>query len=215
MLEQAAVATRLAAGRAPIAHFSAHTGHDSFTEAAALELFERAAGLDLGGPPLLHETHRGRCLSNAWASARIAAALGPRRLRIIADFSHFLCAAEAEPWDEALAAPLAALLPHVAHIHGRVGYENGPQIPDSRAPGRRWARHVAQHEAWWSDIWARALASGGELPSATPEAGPPTYQHTLPGSDEPTADFEATNDAMAARLEEVCARQVAAASLRL
>ena len=27
----------------------------------------------------------------------------------------------------------------------------------------------------------------------TPEAGPPPYQHTLPGSFQPTADFEAVN----------------------
>lgn len=48
---------------------------------------------------------------------------------IIADYAHFTVAAEAAAWEEPLAESLAGLAPHVRHIHARVGYENGPQVP--------------------------------------------------------------------------------------
>lgn len=78
-----------------------------------------------------------------------------------------------------------------------MGYEEGPQVPDPRAP--EYGTHLAAHEAWWDLIWASQARRGFEVSTLTPEFGPPRYLHTLPYSDCPVADLEAVCDWQALR----------------
>jgi hypothetical protein len=88
----------------------------------------------------------------------------------------------------------SSLVPH------RVGYENGPQVPDPRCPA--WQQYTEAFEAHWKGILQHQLARGGrEWATATPEYGPPSYQHVLPFSQQqPTADVAEINDWTAERL---------------
>lgn len=72
------------------------------------------------------------------------------------------------------------------HIHARVGYEEGPQVSDPRAP--EWERHLANHLRLWQRIIDHHRSSGSALLTITPEFGPPNYMHTLPFTNKPVAD---------------------------
>jgi hypothetical protein len=76
---------------------------------------------------------------------------------------------------------------HCIHIHARVGYEEGPQVPDPRAP--EYERHLAAHERWWSMIWDAQEKRGVTESTLTPEFGAPDYLHTLPYSRMPVANL--------------------------
>ena len=76
---------------------------------------------------------------------------------------------------------------HTVHVHGRVGYAEGPQAPDPAAP--EYAGELAWHEKQWKAIWDLREAAGDEIFTFTPEYGPPPYLHTLPRSNEPVADL--------------------------
>lgn len=76
---------------------------------------------------------------------------------------------------------------HALHIHARVGYEEGPQVPDPRAP--EYQRHLEAHERWWRMIWESQKERGARESTLTPEFGPPDYMHTLPHTYAPVSDL--------------------------
>jgi len=73
------------------------------------------------------------------------------------------------------------------HIHCRVGYENGPQVPDPSAP--EWASHLEKFEEWWKMIIAEHEKRGEEELTLTPEYGPPSYMQVVPFENTPVADL--------------------------
>ena len=109
-------------------------------------------------------------------------------LHITADFSHFVCVCERLlSSDPALAGALELCISRSRHIHGRVGYEEGPQ--SERSARSEWTAHVQAHEAWWNAIARSRLAAGAEFLTFDPEFGPPNYMQTAPYSRKPAADF--------------------------
>ena len=88
---------------------------------------------------------------------------------------------------------LALAIGRSRHIHARVGYEEGPQVPDPRAPA--WQGHVAWHLALWQRIADAQQTTGAERLTVTPEFGPP-YMHTQPFMEEPVADTWEVNGYM-------------------
>jgi hypothetical protein len=154
--------------------------------------FERTVGLDL-----VHEIHRGRCAHSPWLLQQMAPRLQQLDVKLVADYSHLTCVAEVAPGEcPVFEEAIASLTPLVRHVHARVGYENGPQVSDPRAP--EWARHVAGFERWWDAVWADQ-AKRGVLSTMTPEHGPATYQPALPFTREPLADIEEANAWLAER----------------
>jgi len=178
-------------------HISSHSGRDwwSFDRqrnffAGALEV-ERRARVNIN-----HETHRGRALCNPWNTEALLKEFP--ELHITADLSHFVCVCERLlSADPALASTLEICISRTRHIHGRVGYEEGPQVSDPRAP--EWAVHVEAHEAWWKAIAQARLAAGAKYLTFNPEFGPPNYMQTLPYSRKPAADLWEVCLYMAAR----------------
>ena len=71
-------------------------------------------------------------------------------------------------------AVIEALAPRFHHIHMRVGYDHGPQVPDPRAD--KWLPYTEGHERWWDAIQAAARERGAEEVTVTTEFGPPSYQ---------------------------------------
>ncbi|KAK3258597.1 hypothetical protein CYMTET_32363 [Cymbomonas tetramitiformis] len=141
--------------------------------------------------PMLHEIHRGRAAYSPWSVRRVL----PRvpDVKFIADYAHFTCVTEVAPGTcPVLEDALKDIRPHVGHIHARIGYENGPQIPDPRAP--EWMGHTEAFEAWWDAIWMeQARIQGKEVTTMTPEHGPATYQPALPYTRQPIADIDEIN----------------------
>lgn len=151
---------------------SGQVGRCYFSDAEADAFFDAAdaLGSELGVRIQL-ETHRHRLLFSPWA-ARAAVARRPA-LRLIADLSHYCCVCETSCDDVDLGEAVAALVPRVTHTHARVGFEEGPQVPD--VTDARWAGHVAGHVRWWKDIFRAHVARGEAVCTVTPEFLPFPY----------------------------------------
>jgi hypothetical protein len=177
--------------------FNAHGGSDAWSLAEAEDFY--GAVLDLErrvGLAIAHETHRMRCFGNPWTTRAILSRFP--NLKLTCDFSHWVCVTERLLEDCGEIIQMAAQRCH--HLHARVGYEEGPQVPDPRAP--EWARHLAAHEKWWELIRVSQQQRGMAVATVTPEFGPAPYLHTLPFTQAPVADLADICDWMARRLRQ-------------
>lgn len=158
-----------------------HSGRDSMTHDQGSAFFERALRLEERiGIPVAHETHRGRILFTPWETLYYLRQFDG--LKIVADYSHWVNVCERLPDDQAAALELANQ--RAFHIHARIGYEEGPQVPDPSAP--EYAAQRAWHERQWQQI--KQYHANDDYLTLTPEYGPPPYLHTLPHTNVPVAD---------------------------
>lgn len=173
-----------------------HAGRDIFSFDDNLRIFQRIMNLSREQEvPVVVETHRGRPTYSAVETRRFLEALP--ELRLTADFSHWMVVHESDLGDQPDTVEQA--IRRSDHIHARVGYEEGPQVPDPRAP--EWKAHVANHLRLWRRIVDHHRQAGTEVLTITPEFGPPHYMHTLPFSNEPVGDTWAINVFMKELLE--------------
>ena len=128
--------------------FNTHSGSDAWTPNEAEDFYGSVRELETKFAVVCcHETHRSRYFGNPWNTYRLIQRMPS--LKLTADFSHWVCVAERLLADaEQL---FATIIPHCHHVHARVGYEEGPQVPDPRAP--EWQAHLNIHERWWDAIW--------------------------------------------------------------
>lgn len=159
-------------------------GRDAMTYSEGVGFFETALAVEQSiGVPVVHETHRGCLLFTPWVTAAFLRELPV--LKLTADYSHWVNVCERLPDDQAAALTLAN--ERSFHVHGRVGYAEGPQVPDPAAP--EYAVELAWHEQQWEQIRQHRLRDGDAVMTFTPEYGPPTYLHTLPHTNVPVADL--------------------------
>jgi hypothetical protein len=93
-------------------------------------------------------------------------------------------------------------VPNVVHIHARVGFEEGPQVNDPRAP--EWKAHVEGFENWWQLIWKHQRdVKKYTVTSVTPEQGPFTYQPCIPYTLQPLADIWEVNNWIGDRMKKI------------
>lgn len=162
---------------------------DEATSRAFLEQgMEAAQRLNL---PLCFETHRSRSLFNPWVTRRLAEALP--ELRLTADISHWCVVAERLMDSET--DTLEAIAPNVRHIHARVGYDQGPQVPHPAAP--EYKHCLDSHQRFWELFWGAQARAGVAPLTLTPEFGPDGYLHHLPFTNVPVADLFQINRWMA------------------
>lgn len=162
---------------------NSQTGRDFFEFEQNLQL------LDIGqriahqsGVKIVHEIHRGRFSFAAHITKKFLQARP--KIKLTADLSHWCCVAGNMLEDQQDDVELA--LAHSEHIHSRVGYSEGPQVPDPSAP--EWKSVVDIHLSWWMKILTRAKNEGRNEFTITTEFGPPPYMPTIPFSNKPTAD---------------------------
>jgi sugar phosphate isomerase/epimerase len=178
--------------------FTVLAGCDGWPLAQSVDFFGRALEIanELGATASF-ETHRSRATFNPWITRDLLLRLPA--LRLTCDFSHWCCVCERLVLDHE-----PDILAHCAerahHIHARVGYDQGPQVPHPDAPEYRVA--LGAHERWWDAIWDAHGRAGRAGTTMTPEFGPDRYLHTLPFSDTPVANLDEINHWMAARQRE-------------
>jgi hypothetical protein len=168
-------------------------GSDSWPSSKAIDFIGRA--LEFGrelGVELSFETHRSRPTFHPWLTAELLRALPT--LRLTCDFSHWCVVCERLVDDEVA---LELAISRARHFHARVGYAQGPQVPDPRAP--EYAAELEVHEDWWARIARSALERGAPALTLTPEFGPDGYLQHTPFSNTPVADLSEINRWMATR----------------
>ena len=164
---------------------NAHSARDAWPTARSVEFYGRCVEYERTLPILVtHETHRGRAFFSPWATRDILAQVPD--VRLCCDFSHWVCVAERLLGD--CDAEVALASSRCRHLHARVDYEEGPQVPDPSA--LEYAPHLAAHERWWQSIVTAQREAGAAELTIVPEYGPPNYLHTTPHTNAPVADLD-------------------------
>lgn len=162
---------------------NAHTGKDYFSFDDNCRLIEAALNIsNKTGIRILHETHRGR-FSYHTASLLPYLQKFPE-MELVGDFSHFCTVSESmlEEQEEMI----RQIIPHIAHLHARVGHEQGPQVNDPFAP--EWENHFKIFEKWWEAIVQYKKQKNTQIFSITPEFGPLPYMPSMPYTKQPLSN---------------------------
>ncbi|HEY5462537.1 MAG TPA: sugar phosphate isomerase/epimerase [Hanamia sp.] len=130
------------------------------------------------GVAIYHETHRNKFSFASHITKEYLEKIPS--LQITLDISHWVCVAESFLDDQPEAVNLA--IERTEHLHARVGYSEGPQVPDPRIP--EWQQALQTHLTWWDKIAERKKKENDVL-TITPEFGPLPYMVSLPGTGEP------------------------------
>lgn len=162
---------------------NSHTGRDIFSFADNVRIISTTIDLAKNaGVPLRHETHRGRPTYSAVETAKLLDEIPG--MRLTADFSHWMVVHESDLSDQE--ENVRKAISRSDQIHARVGYAEGPQVPDHRAP--EWKVQVENHLRIWQKIVDAWKKDSTAVLFITPEFGPPDYMHTIPFSKKPVAD---------------------------
>jgi hypothetical protein len=162
---------------------NSHSARDGMPFDEQASFFEQALLIEQKiGIPVGHETHRGRAMFTPWTTAALLRKFP--ELKLTADFSHWVCVCESLLEDQRENLELA--FERTIHIHTRVGYTQGPQVPHPAA--EEYANELTTHEDWWKSI-VRMRSQAGIPLTFTPEFGPRPYMPRLPFTDQPVADL--------------------------
>jgi sugar phosphate isomerase/epimerase len=162
---------------------NSQTGKDFFPFEQNADLINIASEVSSQtGIKIIHETHRGKFSFAAHITFNYLNRLPD--LRIGFDVSHWCAVAESYLQDQPQTVKMA--VSRADHIHARVGFPEGPQIPDPRAP--EWQEAVDIHVGWWKQIVERNKSEGKEFFTITCEFGPYPYMTVLPYSQQPISD---------------------------
>jgi sugar phosphate isomerase/epimerase len=162
----------------PVEKINSQTGKDFFSFSQNALLIKAATN---SGLPVVHETHRNKFSFAAHVMREYLESLPD--LRIALDASHWVCVAESYLDDQPEAMQLA--ISRTAHIHARVGYPEGPQVPDPRVP--EWEEALNKHLNWWDRAVALRRKEGTRL-TITAEFGPFPYMVHMPATGTPIAN---------------------------
>jgi sugar phosphate isomerase/epimerase len=152
---------------------NSHSGKDYFSLDDQLKVIDTIEDFSIRNDiTVANETHRGRIgfsPYNAWEIFK-------RRpnMKITADFSHWTCVTESllENSEEIVEEAIR----RTKHVHARVGYTQGPQVPDPRLA--EWQEPVNFFLSLWERIIENQKLAGVEYFTMTTEFGPPPYMWT-------------------------------------
>ncbi len=162
----------------PVEKINSQTGKDFFSFSQNIALIKLATN---SGLPVVHETHRNKFSFAAHITREYLESLP--HLKLALDASHWVCVAESYLDDQPAAMQLA--IERTAHIHARVGYPEGPQVPDPRMP--EWEEALNKHLVWWDKAVALKTQEGTRL-TITSEFGPFPYMVHMPATGTPVAN---------------------------
>jgi hypothetical protein len=170
---------------------NSHTGKDYFSFDDNCKVIEAALNISSKtGVRILHETHRGRFSFHA--ASLVSYLKKFPELELVGDFSHFCTVSESMLQDQTDI--INQIIPHVSHIHARVGHEQAPQVNDPFAP--EWKNHFALFEGWWQQIVDCQKDKGVKHFTITAEFGPAPYMPSLPFTKQPLGNQWEINNQM-------------------
>ncbi|MEO6150688.1 MAG: sugar phosphate isomerase/epimerase [Mucilaginibacter sp.] len=159
------------------------TGKDYFSFEQNKQLVEIAAGHSKKyNVPVLHETHRNKFSFAAHITREYLQSIPGLTLTL--DISHWVTVAESFLQDQQEAVDLA--LARTGHLHARVGYTQGPQVPDPRIP--EWEVALNHHLGWWDKVIVNKKAEGAAEFTICPEFGSFPCMFHLPATGQPVVD---------------------------
>ncbi len=174
------------------------TGKDFFSFEQNAELIQIAAEVAAKHDvKIIHETHRGKFSFAAHVVHDFLQRLPDLRLTL--DMSHWCCTAESWLDDQPEAMSLA--VSRTDHIHSRVGFPEGPQIPDPRVP--EWKEALNIHTDFWQQVVDARKKDGWDTFTITTEFGPAPYMTLLPFSRQPITNQWEVNVFMKDHLKSV------------
>ena len=174
---------------------NAHTGTDFFSFDDNCRAIEAALEVSAKtGIPIFHETHRGRFSFHA--SLLLSFLDVFPELELVGDFSHFCTVSESLLYDQTDV--LERIIPHVSHLHARVGHEQSPQVNDPFAP--EWQAHLQRFESWWIQVLRSKASAGASSFTITPEHGPFPYMPQMPFTRLPLSDQWEVNRSLMERI---------------
>jgi hypothetical protein len=169
------------AGAKPL-FINTQTGKDYYTFEQNAQLITLAGTISKDtGIKVVHETHRGKFSFAAHIASMYFKKIDD--LRITLDISHWCNTAETFLHDQQEAVDLA--ISRTDHIHSRVGYPEGPQVSDPRAP--EWEEALDFHLQCWDKVVAIKQKENAAYLTITPEFGAPPYLPLLPYTQQPVA----------------------------
>lgn len=162
---------------------NSHTGKDFYSFDDNCKVLEAALTISQKtGVPILHETHRGRF---SFHTATLLPYLEKfPELELVGDLSHFCTVSESLLADQQHI--LQKIIPHITHLHARVGHEQGPQVNNPFAP--EWQEHMDVFLSWWKQIIQHRKAEGNDQFSITPEFGSAPYMPAMPFTQAPLSN---------------------------
>ncbi|MEM6724509.1 MAG: hypothetical protein AAF598_10755 [Bacteroidota bacterium] len=165
---------------------NSHTGKDHYSFDDNCRIIEAIENFAVqSGIPVYHEIHRGRFTFHSTTLLPYLA-LFPE-LKLVGDLSHWCVVAESMLQDQADI--IEQVVPHIRHLHARVGFEQSPQVNHPFAP--EWSERLLIFLDWWQQIIHHHQDQNWF--SITPEFGPFPYMPALPFSKSPIADQQAIN----------------------
>ncbi|TLP79168.1 sugar phosphate isomerase/epimerase [Maribacter sp. ACAM166] len=173
---------------------NSHTGKDyySFDDNCrvidAIETFSETNNI-----PVYHEIHRGRFTFHSGTTLSYLE-LYPQ-LKLVGDLSHWCVVSESMLQDQQHI--LKKIIPHIQHIHARVGFEQAPQVNHPFAP--EWENYLKHYLDWWQRIINEHKVV--DAFTITTEFGPYPYMPQAPFTKEPLANQHEINMAMKTYLE--------------
>jgi sugar phosphate isomerase/epimerase len=166
----------------PIVKIDSQTGRDFFSFDRNKALINEASHFtEETGIQVVHETHRNKLLFAAHVAKEYLEKLPG--MKITLDASHWVCVAESFLEDQASVINLA--IERTDHVHARVGYPEGPQVPDPRVA--EWRHALDVHLNWWDKVAERKQNDNAIL-TITPEFGPYPYMVYVPETGKPVSD---------------------------
>lgn len=174
-----------------------HTGRDFYSVEENSRFIQEAEVLSHRyGITVTHEIHRGKFSFCTALIGRYIDAFPD--IKLTADFSHWCVVSESLLEDQQEI--INEVIPHCIHIHARVGYAQGPQVPLPNAP--EYKKELQQHMQWWKRIGEHQQYVQQQELTITCEFGPVPYMHMLPFTGEPVASQYEVNLFMKNYLEQ-------------
>ncbi len=160
---------------------NSQTGKDYYSFDQNKAMFDLASEISKEtGIPIIHETHRGKWSFAAHITKEYLDRLP--ELKITLDISHWCVTAESFLQDQKEAVEKA--IDATEHLHARVGYTEGPQVPHPSVP--EWESALNHHLEWWDQMIE--VNKNKEFFTVTPEFGAPPYMVLHPKTGEPLVD---------------------------
>ena len=161
---------------------NSHSGRDYFSLDDQLRVIDTVEDFSVKNRiTVAHETHRGRIGFSPYNASELFR-LRPE-MKITADFSHWTCVTES--YLENCSEIVAEAIKRTKHIHARVGFTQGPQIPDPRLDA--WQEPVNFFLTLWKRVLEYQKSVEADFFTMTPEFGPTPYMWTKSEDNSPVA----------------------------